>query len=60
MTATRPPGVSGVSGGGTVFTLTFLAKAPGQSTLSITRAAARDPKMQPMKVTGGQAMVTVK
>ena len=60
ISATRPPGSGGVTGQGTVFTLTFMAKAAGQSTLSITRAGARDPAMQPVQVTGGQAMVTVK
>ncbi len=58
--ATRPPGTAGVSGEGAVFTLTFLAKAAGQSTLSITRALARDPNMQALPATGGQAMITVK
>jgi len=60
ISATRPPGSGGVSGQGTVFTLTFLAKASGQSTLNITRAAARDAGMQPLPVTAGQAMVTIK
>ncbi len=60
VSATRPPGSGGVSGQGTVFTLTFMAKAPGQSTLSITKAGARDPAMQLVQVTPGQAMVTVK
>jgi general secretion pathway protein D len=60
VTATRPPGSGGVNGQGPVFTLTFVAKAPGQTTLSISRAGARDPGMQPIPVAGGQAMVTVK
>lgn len=60
ISATRPPGSGGVSGQGSVFTLTFMAKAAGQSTLSITRAAARDPNMQAVQVTPGQAMITVK
>ncbi|MGZ4824125.1 MAG: cohesin domain-containing protein [Terriglobales bacterium] len=60
VSATRPPGSGGVSGTGTVFTLTFMAKSAGQSTLAITRAGARDPAMQPVQVTPGQAMVTVK
>ncbi len=38
LTASRPPGSSGVSGDGSVFTLTFQAKAAGQATLSINRA----------------------
>ncbi len=60
LTATRPPGVAGVSGQGSVFTLTFLAKAPGQTTVSIARAGARDPQMQTISASGGQAMVVVK
>jgi general secretion pathway protein D len=60
ITATRPPGSGGVNGQGPVFTLTFVAKAPGQSTLSISRAGARDPGMQAIPVAGGQAMITVK
>ena len=60
ISATRPPGSGGVTGQGTVFTLTFMAKAPGQSTLSITKAGARDPAMQPVQMSSGQAMVTVK
>jgi general secretion pathway protein D len=60
VSATRPPGASGVSGQGVVFTLTFLAKSAGQSTLNITRAGARDPAMQPVQVTTGQAMVAIK
>ena len=60
ITATRPPGSGGISGQGPVFTLTFMAKAQGQSTLAIRQASARDPGMQPIPVTGSQAMVTVK
>ena len=60
ISATRPPGSGGITGEGTVFTLTFMAKAPGQSTLRITKAGARDPAMQPLQVTAGQAMVSVK
>jgi general secretion pathway protein D len=60
MTATRPPGSGGITGQGPVFTLTFLAKAPGQSTLTIRQASARDPNMQAIPVVGGQAMITVK
>jgi len=60
ITATRPPGASGVNGQGAVFTLTFLSKGTGQSTLSITRAGARDPGLQPIAVTGAQATITIK
>jgi general secretion pathway protein D len=59
ITATRPPGSGGVSGQGTVVTLTFMAKGSGQSTLTITKGGARDPAMQPIPVNGAQATVTV-
>ncbi len=59
ITATRPPGAGGVSGQGTVVTLTFLAKASGQTPLTITRGGARDPSLQSITVNGAQASVTV-
>jgi general secretion pathway protein D len=59
ITASRPSGAGGVSGQGTVVTLTFLAKAAGQTPLTITRGGARDPGMQPITVNGAQAAVTV-
>ncbi len=59
VTASRPPGSGGVTGQGTVVTLTFEAKAAGQSPLTITRGGARDPGLQSIAVTGAQAAVTV-
>jgi general secretion pathway protein D len=59
ITATRPPGATGVSGQGTVVTLTFLAKGSGQSTLAISKGGARDPAMQAVAVAGAVATVTV-
>jgi general secretion pathway protein D len=59
ITATRPPGATGVSGQGTVVTLTFLAKGTGQSTLAISKGGARDPAMQAVAVAGAVATVTV-
>jgi general secretion pathway protein D len=59
ITATRPPGAGGVSGQGAVVTLTFQAKASGQSPLTITRGGARDPGQQAITVNGAQASVTV-
>jgi general secretion pathway protein D len=59
ITATRPPGAAGVSGQGTVVTLTFMAKGSGQSTLAISRGGARDPSMQPIPVAGAAAAVTI-
>jgi general secretion pathway protein D len=59
ITATRPPGAGGVSGQGAVVTLTFQAKASGQTPLTITRGGARDPGLQAIAVNGAQASVTV-
>jgi len=59
ITATRPPGAGGVSGQGTVVTITFQAKAGGQTPLTITRGGARDPALQSITVNGAQASVTV-
>jgi len=59
ITATRPPGAGGVSGQGSVVTLTFMAKSPGQAPLTITRGGARDPSMQAIPVSGAQAVVTI-
>jgi general secretion pathway protein D len=59
VTASRPPGASGISGQGTVVTLTFMAKAAGQSVLTIGRGGVRDPGMQSIPVAGASASVTV-
>jgi general secretion pathway protein D len=60
VTATRPPGSTGVAVNGSVFTLTFQAKAPGQGTLSINRALLRDATMASMPAGGSQAVITVR
>jgi general secretion pathway protein D len=59
ITATRPPGAGGVSGQGAVVTMTFQAKASGQTPLTITRGGARDPGQQAITVNGAQASITV-
>jgi general secretion pathway protein D len=59
ITASRPSGASGVAGQGCVVTLTFQAKASGQTPLTITRGGARDPGLQAITVNGAQASVTV-
>jgi general secretion pathway protein D len=59
ITVTRPPGSGGVSGQGSIVTITFEAKAVGQSPLTITRGGARDPGLQAITVNGAQAAVTV-
>ncbi len=60
ITASRPPGVGGVSGQGAIMTLTFQAKADGQTPLTITRGGARDPGLQAITVNGAQASVTIR
>jgi general secretion pathway protein D len=53
--ASRPPGTAGVSGSGSVCVLTFQAKAPGPTSLTMTRAGAVDSKQQPLTVQPTQA-----
>ncbi|HTZ95141.1 MAG TPA: cohesin domain-containing protein [Terriglobales bacterium] len=59
VTATRPPGAAGISGQGTVVTLTFVAKAPGQALLAIAKGGVRDSAMQALSVSGASAAVTI-
>ncbi len=59
VTASRPPGSNGITADGQVFTLTFEAKAPGQATLSISRATLKNGSMQSIPAGGSQAIVTV-
>jgi general secretion pathway protein D len=59
ITATRPPGAPGISGEGTVVTLTLVAKEPGQSSLTIAKGSVRDPGMQAMPAAGANVTVTV-
>ncbi|HXZ33314.1 MAG TPA: cohesin domain-containing protein [Terriglobales bacterium] len=59
ITATRPPGANGVSGQGPIVTVTFMAKASGQSSLAISKGGMRDPGMQPTLVNGATANVTI-
>src|SRR5579863_9608782 len=59
ITATRPPGAGGISGQGTVVTLTLVAKAAGQSSLTIARGGVRDPGMQSVPASGAAMTVTI-
>ncbi|HEX7285903.1 MAG TPA: cohesin domain-containing protein [Candidatus Angelobacter sp.] len=59
-TAQRPPGSSGVSGDGTVFTMTFTAKAKGTGSVAIDMpGGARNSHGQAIDVSGSQAAVKV-
>jgi general secretion pathway protein D len=59
VSASRPPGVAGVSGSGSVCVLTFQAKAAGDAALTIVRAAARNSAQQSTEITGSQTWVHV-
>ena len=59
LTAQRPPGSTGVSGDGTVFSLVFVTKSKGTGTVSISLPGARNSHNQPLEVLGSQATVTV-
>ena len=59
ITAQRPPGSQGISGDGTVFNLTFTAKAKGTGAISVAVPGARNSKNQPMNVLGSQSTITV-
>jgi len=58
--ASRPPGVAGVSGSGTVYVLSFQAKAAGTSTVDIVRPAALNSAQQQLPVQGARISVQVK
>ena len=57
--AARPPGAAGVSGSGSVFTITFMAKQKGNTVLSITRPGARNSQQQPISVLGSQMTINI-
>jgi general secretion pathway protein D len=59
VTAARPPGSPGITGQGPVLTVTFVAKAAGQTALTIARGGARDPAMQALPVNGATATITI-
>jgi general secretion pathway protein D len=59
VTAQRPPGLGGVSGEGTVFSLVFMAKAKGNSAVAISIPGARNSHNQPLEVMGSQTAITV-
>ena len=59
VTAQRQPGMPGISGDGTVFTITFMAKAKGNGTVAISIPGARNSQNQPLEVLGSQSVVNV-
>ncbi|HEX3436095.1 MAG TPA: cohesin domain-containing protein [Pseudacidobacterium sp.] len=59
ISASRPPGVAGVSGDGPVVVLTFQAKAAGDASIAITRPVVRNSAQQTVPAMGSQAIVHV-
>jgi general secretion pathway protein D len=59
ISASRPPGVAGVNGAGTVCVMTFQAKAPGDAPIAITRPGAKNSAQQALPVTGSQTTVHI-
>ena len=59
VTLARASGMRGVSGTEIVATLTFEAKAAGESMLNLLRTGARDPDQKAVEVSGARARVLV-
>jgi general secretion pathway protein D len=60
ISASRPPGVSGVDGQGEVCILTFKALAAGDSPIALVKVGARNSSMLSLPVLGAQGVVHVK
>jgi general secretion pathway protein D len=60
ISTSRPPGVAGVSGQGSVCTLTFKAIGVGDSNLGLVKVGARNSAQATLPATGSQAVVHVK
>ncbi len=59
ISASRPPGVAGVNGSGTVCVLTFQANAGGDAALQIIRASAKNSAQQALNIAGSQTAVHI-
>lgn len=55
----RPLSAPGISGDGVVFTLMFLSKAPGNSTLRVEEARLRDTSTEVLSASGSDAIVLI-
>ncbi|WP_263385083.1 cohesin domain-containing protein [Granulicella arctica] len=60
VSTSRPPGVAGITGQGNVCTLTFKAKAAGDSTLTLVKVGAKNSAQANLPAVGSQAVVHVK
>ena len=56
----RPQGSNGITPQGPLFTMTFVAKAAGQGTVSVGQTVLKDPNMGAIPAAGSQAIVNVR
>jgi general secretion pathway protein D len=56
----RPPGSNGINPEGPLFTVTFVAKAAGQGTVSVGHTTLKDPNMGAIPASGSQAIINVR
>jgi len=59
ISASRPPGVPGVNGAGTVCILTFQANVAGDAAISVVRASAKNSAQQAINIPGSQTAIPV-
>ena len=59
ISASRPPGVAGVNGAGTVCVLTFQANAAGDAAMQIIRASAKNSAQQSVNIAGSQTAIHI-
>jgi general secretion pathway protein D len=60
ISASRPPGVAGINGSGTICTLTFQAKAAGDASIAISRPMVRNSRQVALDATGSQGVVHIR
>jgi general secretion pathway protein D len=60
ISTSRPPGVAGVTGQGSLCTLTFKATAAGDSNLALVKVGAKNSAQTTLPAVGSQAVVHVK
>ncbi|MBI2682903.1 MAG: type II and III secretion system protein [Acidobacteriales bacterium] len=58
--ASRPPGAGGISGDGVIYTLTFLAKAKGDTQVTVQKPNLRNSQQQTIALGSATAVVSVK
>jgi general secretion pathway protein D len=59
ISASRPPGVAGVNGAGTVCVLTFQANVAGDAAMQIIRASAKNSAQQAVNIAGSQTAIHI-